>query len=114
METHSSQHLSELRALKKLTSFDFRELFVLDANRPASRTVSLMLCHASKTGILTISPPLCLFKRFTQSMKLDKEMDRLTLEHGTMLGPPTEEERAEEMVKKQLTNKVGHSMGIPL
>lgn len=40
-------------------------------------------------------------------MKLDSEMDRLTLEHGTMLGPPTEEERAEETAKKKLTNKVG-------
>ena len=43
-------------------------------------------------------------------MKLDNEMDRLTLEHGTMLGPPTEEERAEETAKKKLTNKVGHRM----
>lgn len=43
-------------------------------------------------------------------MKLDNEMDRLTLEHGTMLGPPTEEERAEETAKKKLTNKVGHGM----
>jgi len=40
-------------------------------------------------------------------MKLDNEMDQLTLEHSTMLGPPTEEERAEETAKKQLTNKVG-------
>uniref|UniRef100_A0A8B9GCB6 Gamma-tubulin complex component n=1 Tax=Amazona collaria TaxID=241587 RepID=A0A8B9GCB6_9PSIT len=45
-------------------------------------------------------------QRFTQSMKLDNEMDRLTLEHGTMLGPPTEEERAEETAKKKLTNKL--------
>ncbi|XP_069719745.1 gamma-tubulin complex component 2 isoform X2 [Phaenicophaeus curvirostris] len=45
-------------------------------------------------------------QRFTQSMKLDNEMDRLTLEHGTMLGPPTEEERAEEAAKKKLTNKL--------
>ncbi|XP_077039567.1 gamma-tubulin complex component 2 isoform X3 [Agelaius phoeniceus] len=44
--------------------------------------------------------------RFTQSMKLDNEMERLTLEHGTMLGPPTEEERAEEAAKKKLTNKL--------
>lgn len=43
-------------------------------------------------------------------MKLDNEMDRLTLEHGTMLGPPTEEERAEETAKKKLTNKVGHGV----
>ena len=41
-------------------------------------------------------------------MKLDNEMERLTLEHGTMQGPPTEEERAEETAKKKLTNKVGH------
>ncbi|XP_074400609.1 gamma-tubulin complex component 2 [Zonotrichia albicollis] len=45
-------------------------------------------------------------QRFTQSMKLDSEMERLTLEHGTMLGPPTEEERAEEAAKKKLTNKL--------
>ncbi|TFK03290.1 Gamma-tubulin complex component 2 [Platysternon megacephalum] len=45
-------------------------------------------------------------QRFTQSMKLNNEMGRLTLEHGTMLGPPTEQERAEEVVKKQLTNKL--------
>ncbi|XP_074965801.1 gamma-tubulin complex component 2 isoform X3 [Phalacrocorax aristotelis] len=49
-------------------------------------------------------------QRFTQSMKLDNELDRLTLEHGTMLGPPTEEERAEETAKKKLTNKVGRRM----
>lgn len=41
-------------------------------------------------------------------MKLDSEMERLTLEHGTMLGPPSEEERAQEAAKKKLTNKVGH------
>ena len=45
-------------------------------------------------------------QRFTQSMKLDSEMDRLSLEHGTMLGPPTEEERAEETAKKKLTSKL--------
>uniref|UniRef100_A0AAZ3PZN9 Gamma-tubulin complex component n=1 Tax=Oncorhynchus tshawytscha TaxID=74940 RepID=A0AAZ3PZN9_ONCTS len=32
-------------------------------------------------------------QRFTQSMKLDREMNRLTLEHGTMEGPPTQSER---------------------
>lgn len=61
-----------------------------------------------KAGAVTVSPPLCPWQRFTQSMKLDGEMERLTLEHGTMLGPPTEEERAQEAAKKKLTNKVGH------
>lgn len=59
-------------------------------------------------GVVTVSPPLSPCQRFTQSMKLDSEMERLTLEHGTMQGPPTEEERAEEAAKKKLTNKVGH------
>ncbi|XP_028651429.1 gamma-tubulin complex component 2 [Erpetoichthys calabaricus] len=44
-------------------------------------------------------------QRFTQSMKLDSEMSRLTLEHGTMSGPPTQEERREETEKKRLTSK---------
>uniref|UniRef100_A0A8D0L1T4 Gamma-tubulin complex component n=1 Tax=Sphenodon punctatus TaxID=8508 RepID=A0A8D0L1T4_SPHPU len=45
-------------------------------------------------------------QRFTQSMKLDNEMNQLTLEHGTMMGPPTEHERLEESVKKKLTTKL--------
>lgn len=45
-------------------------------------------------------------KRFTQSMKLDGELGRLMLEHGTMLGPPTEAERAEERARKELARKV--------
>ncbi|XP_075390626.1 gamma-tubulin complex component 2 [Tenrec ecaudatus] len=44
-------------------------------------------------------------QRFTQSMKLDGELGRLTLEHGTMLGPPTEAERAEENTRKKLAKK---------
>ncbi|ELW67307.1 Gamma-tubulin complex component 2 [Tupaia chinensis] len=44
-------------------------------------------------------------QKFTQSMKLDSELGRLTLEHGTMLGPPTEAERAEERARKELTRK---------
>uniref|UniRef100_A0A9L0J471 Gamma-tubulin complex component n=1 Tax=Equus asinus TaxID=9793 RepID=A0A9L0J471_EQUAS len=44
-------------------------------------------------------------QRFTQSMKLDSELGRLTLEHGTMLGPPTEAERAEERTRKELARK---------
>lgn len=45
-------------------------------------------------------------KKFTQSMKLDGELGRLTLERGTMLGPPTEAERAEERARKELARKV--------
>lgn len=44
-------------------------------------------------------------QRFTQSMKLDGELSRLALEHGTMLGPPTEVERAEERVRKERARK---------
>nr|KAF6425914.1 tubulin gamma complex associated protein 2 [Molossus molossus] len=44
-------------------------------------------------------------QRFTQSMKLDDELGRLTLEHGTMLGPPTEAERVEERTRKELARK---------
>nr|XP_033796696.1 gamma-tubulin complex component 2 isoform X2 [Geotrypetes seraphini] len=44
-------------------------------------------------------------QRFTQSIKLENEMDRLTLEHGTMMGPPTQTERLEEAMKKKLTSK---------
>lgn len=39
-------------------------------------------------------------------MKLDGELSRLALEHGTMLGPPTEGERAEERVRKERARKV--------
>uniref|UniRef100_A0A8C0TPV0 Gamma-tubulin complex component n=1 Tax=Canis lupus familiaris TaxID=9615 RepID=A0A8C0TPV0_CANLF len=44
-------------------------------------------------------------QKFTQSMKLDGELGRLTLERGTMLGPPTEAERAEERARKELARK---------
>ena len=53
------------------------------------------------TGVFLSDP-----KRFTQSMKLDGELGRLMLEHGTMLGPPTEAERAEERTRKELARKV--------
>ncbi len=43
-----------------------------------------------------------LLQRFTQSMRLE----RLSLEQGTMDGPPTQSERAEEAEKKRLTTKV--------
>lgn len=39
-------------------------------------------------------------------MKLDGELGRPALEHGTMLGPPTEAERAEERARKELARKV--------
>ncbi|XP_015665447.1 gamma-tubulin complex component 2 [Protobothrops mucrosquamatus] len=45
-------------------------------------------------------------QRFSHSMKLDNEMDRLTVEHGTMRGPPTKQERVEESTRKQLANKL--------
>ncbi|XP_063146671.1 gamma-tubulin complex component 2 [Candoia aspera] len=45
-------------------------------------------------------------QRFSHSMKLDNEMDRLTIEHGTMRGPPTKQERVEESTRKQLANKL--------
>lgn len=38
-------------------------------------------------------------------MKLDGELGR-PLEHGTMLGPPTEAERAEERARKERARKV--------
>lgn len=44
-------------------------------------------------------------QKFTQSIKIDSEMMRLTLEHGTMKGPPTQSERSEEVEKKRLTKK---------
>ncbi|XP_059954348.1 gamma-tubulin complex component 2 isoform X2 [Mesoplodon densirostris] len=44
-------------------------------------------------------------QRFTQSMKLDSELGHLTLEHGTMRGPPTEAERAEERARKERARK---------
>ncbi|KPP57000.1 hypothetical protein Z043_125327, partial [Scleropages formosus] len=44
-------------------------------------------------------------QRFTQSLRVDSEMGRLTLEHGTMEGPPTKNERTEEAEKKRLTSK---------
>ncbi|KAL8168618.1 UNVERIFIED_CONTAM: Gamma-tubulin complex component 2 [Gekko kuhli] len=45
-------------------------------------------------------------QRFSHSMKLDKELGRLTVEHGTMRGPPTEQERVEESARKQLANRL--------
>ncbi|KAF7251779.1 Gamma-tubulin complex component 2 [Varanus komodoensis] len=45
-------------------------------------------------------------QRFSHSMKLDNELGRLTVEHGTMRGPPTEQERVEESTRKQLANKL--------
>ncbi|XP_069467159.1 gamma-tubulin complex component 2 isoform X2 [Ambystoma mexicanum] len=45
-------------------------------------------------------------QRFTQSMKVEDELGRLTLEHGTMMGPPTQTERLEETAKKKLTSKL--------
>ncbi|XP_069044967.1 gamma-tubulin complex component 2 [Lepisosteus oculatus] len=44
-------------------------------------------------------------QRFTQSMRVDSEMSRLSLEHGTMSGPPSQSERSEEAEKKRLTSK---------
>ncbi|XP_069741372.1 gamma-tubulin complex component 2 isoform X2 [Narcine bancroftii] len=44
-------------------------------------------------------------QRFTQSIKIDSEMMRPTLEHGTMKGPPTLLERSEETEKRKLTKK---------
>ncbi|XP_040176686.1 gamma-tubulin complex component 2 [Rana temporaria] len=44
-------------------------------------------------------------QRFTQSMQVQTEMERLTLERGTMMGPPTQNEKTEEAVKKKLTSK---------
>ncbi|XP_053306596.1 gamma-tubulin complex component 2 [Spea bombifrons] len=44
-------------------------------------------------------------QRFTKSMQVETEMERLTLEHGTMMGPPTHSERSDEDVKKKLTSK---------
>ncbi|XP_057590740.1 gamma-tubulin complex component 2 isoform X2 [Hippopotamus amphibius kiboko] len=44
-------------------------------------------------------------QRFTQSMKLDSELGRPTLERGTMRGPPTEAEWAQERARKELACK---------
>ncbi|KAJ6654038.1 hypothetical protein lerEdw1_007547 [Lerista edwardsae] len=45
-------------------------------------------------------------QRFSHSMKLDRELGRLTVEHGTMRGPPTEQERVAESSRKQLANRL--------
>ncbi|XP_028588014.2 gamma-tubulin complex component 2 [Podarcis muralis] len=45
-------------------------------------------------------------QRLSHSIKLDNELGRLTVEHGTMRGPPTEQERTEESSRKQLANKL--------
>ncbi|TSK14574.1 Gamma-tubulin complex component 2 [Bagarius yarrelli] len=44
-------------------------------------------------------------QRFTQSMRMDSEINRLSLEHGTMEGPPTQSERTDEAEKKRLASK---------
>lgn len=42
-------------------------------------------------------------------MKLDSELGRLTLDQGSVQGPPTETERIEDRPRKELTRKVcGH------
>lgn len=46
-------------------------------------------------------------------MNLDDELGRRALEHSTMLGPPTEAERAEERARKELARKVGGLAGPP-
>uniref|UniRef100_A0ABM5FCF2 Gamma-tubulin complex component n=1 Tax=Pogona vitticeps TaxID=103695 RepID=A0ABM5FCF2_9SAUR len=45
-------------------------------------------------------------QRFSHSMKLDNELGRLTVEHGTMRGPPTEQELEEESTRKLLASKL--------
>lgn len=55
-------------------------------------------------SLLPSSPP---WQRFSHSMKLDNELGRLTVEHGTMRGPPTEQERVAESSRKQLAHRVG-------
>ncbi|XP_072881798.1 gamma-tubulin complex component 2 [Hemitrygon akajei] len=70
-------------------------------------------CMLTNTALLKIFSKLmsvCVMftncmQRFTQSIKIDSEMMRLTLEHGTMKGPPTQLERMEENEKKRLTKK---------
>ncbi|XP_059802800.1 gamma-tubulin complex component 2 isoform X2 [Hypanus sabinus] len=70
-------------------------------------------CMLTNTALLKIFSKLmsvCVMftncmQRFTQSIKIDSEMMRLTLEHGTMKGPPTQLERLEENEKKRLTKK---------
>ncbi|KAL1264013.1 hypothetical protein QQF64_004368 [Cirrhinus molitorella] len=44
-------------------------------------------------------------QRFTHSMRIDSEMKRLTLEHGTMEGSSASAERTEEAEKKRLASK---------
>ncbi|XP_030920538.1 gamma-tubulin complex component 2 isoform X3 [Geospiza fortis] len=50
--------------------------------------------------------PHDLITQLLRVLAIETKQERLTLEHGTMLGPPTEEERAEEAAKKKLTNKL--------
>ncbi|XP_048358107.1 gamma-tubulin complex component 2 isoform X1 [Sphaerodactylus townsendi] len=45
-------------------------------------------------------------QRFSHSMKLDNELERLTVEHGTMRGPPTEQELVEESARKNLAHRL--------
>uniref|UniRef100_A0A672PWY8 Gamma-tubulin complex component n=1 Tax=Sinocyclocheilus grahami TaxID=75366 RepID=A0A672PWY8_SINGR len=45
-------------------------------------------------------------KRFTHSMRIDSEMKRLTLEHGTMEGSSASAERTEESEKKKTAEHV--------
>ncbi|XP_054975365.1 gamma-tubulin complex component 2 [Sorex araneus] len=44
-------------------------------------------------------------QRFTQSMKLDGELGPRALDQSSLLGPPTEAERAEERTRKELARK---------
>ncbi|CDQ92674.1 unnamed protein product [Oncorhynchus mykiss] len=99
---------------------------IMEKNLKSASNIDDMLCHHTsfldnclKDCMLTNSELLKIFsklmsvcvmftncmQRFTRSMKLDRELNRLSLEHGTMEGPPTQSERTEEQEKKRLTSK---------
>uniref|UniRef100_A0A4W4G344 Gamma-tubulin complex component n=1 Tax=Electrophorus electricus TaxID=8005 RepID=A0A4W4G344_ELEEL len=99
---------------------------VMEKNLKSASNIDDVLCHHTsfldnclKDCMLTNPELLKIFsklmsvcvmftncmQRFTQSLRMDREMNRLSLEHGTMEGPPTQSERTEESEKKSLTYK---------
>uniref|UniRef100_A0A8C8JTU1 Gamma-tubulin complex component n=1 Tax=Oncorhynchus tshawytscha TaxID=74940 RepID=A0A8C8JTU1_ONCTS len=99
---------------------------IMEKNLKSASNIDNVLCHHTsfldnclKDCMLTNPELLKIFsklmsvcvmftncmQRFTRSMKLGRELNRLSLEHGTMEGPPTQSERTEEQEKKRLTSK---------
>uniref|UniRef100_A0A8C5UXL7 Gamma-tubulin complex component n=1 Tax=Microcebus murinus TaxID=30608 RepID=A0A8C5UXL7_MICMU len=76
---------------------------ILEKNLKSAH-IETLAHHTSSGQLLKDSMSVALIK-FTQSMKLDGEPGRPTLEQGALLGPSAGAEWAEERARKELTRK---------